>query len=148
MYVLYIDIVIMSVDLATVHYFFDCYPSAMTVEVHTDYSHRQMSLVAPWPTTPMLLLVVFVRLASSMCSYVLPIWCLYDADQNMQKSKRFLVPWANMFHQSMPFMTSLLKETYTLEVLIYLTSDAMTSQVDVMSYTLFQPLIFKSNEYF
>jgi hypothetical protein len=35
-----------------------------------------------------------------------------DANQNMQKSRRFLVPWVDIFHQSMHFMTSLLKETY------------------------------------
>jgi hypothetical protein len=58
-----------------------------------------------------------------------------DAGQNMQKSRRFLFLWADIFHQSMPFMTSLLKETYTLEVLIYLTSHEMCSQVDVMSNT-------------
>jgi hypothetical protein len=32
-------------------------------------------------------------------------------------------------------------------VLIYLTSYAMSSRVGVMSYTLFQPLIFKSKKY-
>jgi hypothetical protein len=71
-----------------------------------------------------------------------------DAGQNMQKSRRFLVPWADICHQSMPFMISLLNDTYTLEVLIYLTSHAMSSQVGVMYYTLFQPLIFKSKKLF
>jgi hypothetical protein len=41
-----------------------------------------------------------------------------DAGQNMQKSRMCLVPWADIFLESMHFMTSLLKETYTLEVLI------------------------------
>jgi hypothetical protein len=60
-----------------------------------------------------------------------------EADQSMQKSRRFIVQWADIFHQSMHFMTSLLNATYTLEVLIYLTSHAISSQMGVMSYTLF-----------
>jgi hypothetical protein len=60
-----------------------------------------------------------------------------DAGQSMQKSRRFIVQWADIFHQSMHFMTYSLNATYTLEVLIYLTSYAMFSHVGVMSYTLF-----------
>jgi hypothetical protein len=81
MCVLYIDIVIVSVDLATIRYFDDFYPSAMTLGGHLDYSHLQMSLAVKWPTASMLLLVVFVGLASFICSYVFPIWCLINVGQ-------------------------------------------------------------------
>jgi hypothetical protein len=76
MCVLYIDIVIVIVDLGTICYFGDCYPSAMTLGGHLDYSHLQMTLAVPWPTYSMLVAVVFVGLDSSMCSYMFPSWCL------------------------------------------------------------------------
>jgi hypothetical protein len=66
MYVLCIDIVIVSVGLATIHYFGCCCPSAMTPKGHLDYSHRKMPLVVPWPTASMLLSVVFCWIGNEL----------------------------------------------------------------------------------